>query len=187
MPRFQFTSAPAPTVRVIHTYPNGLVTVLEDAVADESVWLDDFTKWATSPAGVAYAFMELDPDTDFGTPWGDIINDYNDETGAGFNEDDIDAVIAELDAHSGYLDSLDGSTLGNLAAAAISGFVIRHASAAFDSEMKETAVLDGKVVTGGPSLSGTYPTSVFQSVAFLADLDYFADFGPIIVDAKQRV
>lgn len=183
---FYFIAAPAPTARVIHTHANGYVSVLEDVVADESVWLDDFTKWATSSAGVAYAYMKLDPDTTFGTSWGDVLHDYNDETGAGFDEDDIDAVIAELDAHSGYLDTLDGSKLGDLAAAAISGFVIRHARDAFNSEMEETAVLDGKVVTGGPSRFDEYPTDVFQSVVFLAGLDYFADFDPIVIDNSKR-
>lgn len=183
---FHFIAATAPTARVIHTHANGLVTVLEDVVADESVWLDDFTKWATSPAGVAHAYMELDPDTAFGTPWGEIIDDYNDETAAGFDEDDIDAVIAELDAHSGYLDTLDGSKLGDLAAAAISGFVIRHARDAFNSEMEETSVFEGNVVTGGPSLHDDYPTDVFQSVVFLADLDYFNDFDTIVIDNSKR-
>lgn len=183
---FHFIAATAPTARVIHTHANGFVSVLEDVVADESVWLDDFTKWAASNAGVAYAFMELDPDTTFGTPWGEILDDYNDETGAGFDEDDIDAVIAELDAHSGYLDTLDGTKLGDLAAAAISGFVIRHARDAFDSEMEETAVIDGKVVTGGPSHFGDYPTDVFESVVFVSDLDYFNDFDPIVIDNSKR-
>lgn len=95
-------------------------------------------------------------------------------------------MIAELDAHSGYLDTLDGSKLGDLAAAAISGFVLRHARDAFNSEMEETAVLDGKVVTGGPSRFDEYPTDVFQSVVFLADLDYFADFDPIVIDNSKR-
>ena len=183
---FYFIAAPAPTARVIHTHANGFVFVLEDVVADESVWLDDFTAWATSNAGVAHAFTELDPDTAFGTPWGEIIDDFNDEAGAGFDEDDIDAVIAELDAHSGYLDTLDGSKLGDLAAAAISGFVLRHARDAFNSEMEETAVLDGKVVTGGPSLHDDYPTDVFQSVVFVSDLDYFNDFDPIVIDNSKR-
>lgn len=186
MSRFYFIAAPAPTARVTHTHPNGLVSVRESIIADESVWLDDFTAWATSPAGVSHAFMELDPDTTFGTPWGDIIHDRNDETGAGFDEDDIDAVIAELDAHSGYLDSLDGTKLGDLASAAISDFVIQHARAAFDSDMEETAVLDGQVVTGGPSRHDDYPTDVFQSVMFLSDLDYFADFDPIVIDTSMQ-
>ena len=186
MSRFYFISAPAPTARVIHTHPNGRVSVRESIIADESVWLDAFTEWVTSPAGVAYSYMKLDPDTTFGTPWGEIIGDYNDETTAGFDEDDIDAVIAELDAHSGYLDTLDGSKLGDMARTAISGFVIRHARDAFDSEMEETAVLDGKVVTGGPSRYDEYPTDVFQSVVFLADMDYFADFDPIVIDTSKR-
>ena len=186
MSRFYFISAPAPTTRVIHTHPNGLVSVRESIIADESVWLDAFTEWVTSPAGVAYSYMKLDPDTTFGTPWGDIVGDYNDETAAGFVEDDIDAVIAELDAHSGYLDTLDGSKLGDMARTAISGFVIRHARDAFDSEMEETAVIDGKVVTGGPSRYDEYPTDVFQSVVFLSDMDYFADFDPIVIDTSKR-
>lgn len=183
---FFFTSAPAPTAHVIRTHDNGLVSVRESFIADESVWLDEFTDWATSPAGVAHAFMELDPDTAFGTPWGEIIADRVDESGVEFEDDDIDTVIGELEDHSGYLDTLDGTKLGDLAAAAISDFVIRHARAAFDSDMEETAVLDGKVVTGGPSRHDDYPTDVFQSVMFLSDLDYFADFDPIVVDTSMQ-
>ena len=183
---FFFTSAPAPTARVTRTAPSGFVTVLEDIIADESVWIDEFTDWATSPAGVAHAFMELDPDTAFGTPWGEIIADHVDETGDGFEDDDIDTVIGELEDHSGYLDSLDGTKLGDLAATAISNFVIQHARAAFDSDMEETAVLDGKVVTGGPSRYDDYPTDVFQSIMLLSDLDYFSDFDPIVIDTSMQ-
>lgn len=116
--------------------------------------------------------------------WCDVVEGYADGHGIPLTDDDRDLLLSALG--SGGMDDLEGTHLHRLAAVAVADLVIRHARAAFDTDMDETHVHAGEVVTGGPVMLDEddvdhYPTRVFQSVEFLRPLPYFKYRAPFTV------
>lgn len=173
---FCFASCPGPIAE--HSYlRSGVVVTQYAAIADESLWLDDFSRWARH-AGAYALFVSLDPQESLGVTWFEVVEDYAAEHGAALDDDDRSRLCAALETADGDLLDLEGTALCDLATAAMADLVIRYARAAFNTDMDETHVHAGEVVTGGPVVLDEddvdcYPTSVFRSVEFLHTLPYF--------------
>lgn len=173
---FCFASCPGPIAEHIYLR-SGVVVTQYAAIADESLWLDDFSRWARH-AGAYALFVSLDPEGALDTTWFETVENYADENGVALNDDDRPRLFAALETADGDLLDVEGTALYDLATAAMSDLVIRHARAAFDTDMDETHVHAGEVVTGGPVVLDEddvdyYPTRVFRSVEFLHTLPYF--------------
>lgn len=180
---FHFTACPGPIANVMYLH-SGAVSAQYTTIADESLWLTDFTRW-TRGAGAATILDSLDPEGALGVTWSEVIESYADKHGATPTDDDRDHLSATLD-DDGTLSDLEGTDLRDLAVNAMADLVIHHARAAFDTDMDETHVHAGEVVTGGPVMLDEddvdhYPTRVFQSVEFLRPLPYFKYRAPFTV------
>lgn len=180
---FMFTACPGPIAHVTHLCA-GVITAQYTTIADESLWLGDFTRWARG-VGATVLFDSLNPQDVLGVSWGEVVEDYATEHGITITDDERDHLSATLD-DDGTLSDLEGTDLRDLAVNAVADLVIRHARAAFDTDMDETHVHAGEVVTGGPVMLDEddvdqYPTRVFQSVEFLRPLPYFKYRAPFMV------
>lgn len=173
---FCFASCPGPIAEHIYLR-SGVVVTQYTTIADESLWLDDFSHW-TRHAGAYALFVSLDPEDALDTTWFETVEDYADEHGATLDDDDRSRLFSALETAGGDLLDLEGSALYGLATAAMADLVIRHARAAFNTDMDETHVHAGEVVTAGVVIADDddieqYPTRVFRSVEFLSKLPYF--------------
>ena len=181
---FHFTACPGPIANVMYLH-SGAVTAQCTTIADESLWLGDFTRWARD-AGAAVLFDSLNPEGALGVTWSEVVEDYAAEHGATLTDDDLARLFSALKTAGGSFSDLDGTDLRDLAVDAMADFVVRHARAAFDTDMDETHVHAGEVVTGGPVMLDEddvdhYPTRVFQSVEFLRPMPYFKYRAPFTV------
>lgn len=183
--RFYFTACPGPIANVTHLR-SGAVSSQYTTIADESLWLADFTRWARG-VGAAVLFDSLNPQAVLGVSWGEVVEDYAAEHGATLTDDDLSRLFSALETSGGNFSDLDGTGLRDIATYAMADFVVRHARAAFNTDMDETHVHAGEVVTGGPVALDEddeveqYPTSVFESVEFLRPLPYFKYRAPFTV------
>lgn len=182
---FYFAACPGPIAEHIHLRA-GVVTAQYTTIADESLWLDDFSTWARN--GGAYAlFDSLNPEGALGVTWSEVVEGYADEHGATLTDDDLSRLFHALETAGGDVTDLEGTHLYDLAVAAIADLVIQHARAAFDTDMDETFVHAGEVVTGGRVILDEdddieqYPTNVCRSIEFLSGVPYFKYRAPYSV------
>lgn len=182
---FYFTACPGPIADVTYLR-SGVVTAQYTTIADESLWLDDFSAWARN-GGAHTLFDSLNPEGALGVTWGEVVEGYADERGISLTDNDLSRLFHALETAGGSFSDLDGTDLRDLAVDAMADFVVRHARAAFNTDMDETHVHAGEVVTGGPVALDEddeveqYPTSVFESVEFLRDMPYFKYRAPFTV------
>lgn len=182
---FYFAACPGPIADHIHLRA-GVVTAQYTTIADESLWLDDFSAWAQN--GGAYAlFDSLNPEGALGVTWSEVVEGYADEHGVTLTDDDLSRLFHALETAGGDVTDLEGTHLYDLAVAAIADLVIQHARAAFDTDMDETFVHAGEVVTGGRVILDEdddieqYPTNVCRSIEFLSTVPYFKYRAPYSV------
>lgn len=174
---FYFAACPGPIADHIHLRA-GVVTAQYTTIADESLWLDDFSTWARKE-GAYVLFDSLDPHDALGVTWSEVVEDYADEHGVTLTDDDLARLTDALETDHGDISDLVGTHPHSLFISAMAELVIQHARAAFDADMDETEVHVGEVVTGGPVVLDEeddieqYPTSVFRSIEFLRDVPYF--------------
>lgn len=182
---FMFTACPGPIAHVTHLCA-GVITAQYTTIADESLWLDDFSTWARN-GGAHTLFDSLNPEGALGVTWGEVVEGYADERGISLTDDDLSRLFHALETAGGDVSDLEGTHLHGLAVDAMADFVVHHARAAFDTDMDETHVHAGEVVTGGPVALDEdddieqYPTSVFESVEFLSKVPYFKYRAPFTV------
>lgn len=182
---FYFTACPGPIAEHIHLR-SGAVSAQYTTIADESLWLDDFSAWARG-AGAHALFDSLNPEGALGVTWGEVVEGYADERDIALTDDDLSRLFHALETAGGDVSDLEGTHLHGLAVSAMADFVVRHARAAFDTDMDETFVHAGEVVTGGRVILDEdddieqYPTSVFESVEFLSKVPYFKYRAPFTV------
>lgn len=177
---FYLATCPAPIARTTYTR-NGAVKYVRERVADESLWLDDFTSWAKTD-GAVQLFSALEPVTTLGLGWDEIVEGYADDNDIALTDDDRSRIFNALCTAGGHpMDLAEGGLL-RVATDAMVALVVHHARRAFDPDSEETALHAGEVVTGGvvgEYDDAGYPTGVFESVLFMADVpyfDYLADF-----------
>lgn len=186
---FIFTSCPAP-LAVTSFYRNGRMAYTTTSIADESLWLADFNKWAKT-RGAITLFESLEPEATLGIGWSEVIEDYADEHLITLSIDDKRRIFNALDTAGGHAMALADSGLLATAVDAMVDFVITHARRAFDAESRETALHAGEVVTGGivcTKNEDMYPSKAFASVSFMRGVSYFNDLAPfqkaIVLDAN---
>ena len=151
---FYFAACPGPIAEHIHLRA-GVVTGQRTTIADESLWLDDFSTWARN--GGAYAlFDSLNLEGALGVTWSEVVEGYADNHGVTLTDDDLSRLFRALETAGGDVTDLEGTPLYDLAVAAMADLVIQHARAAFDTDMDETHVHAGEVVTGGPVVPVSY-------------------------------
>lgn len=174
---FYFAACPGPIAENIFLR-SGVVTGQHTAIADESLWLDDFSTWVRN-GGAHTLFDSLNPEGALGVTWSEVVEDYADERGIALTDDDLSRLFHALETAGGNFSDLEGTHLHDLAVSAMADLVIQHAHAAFGTEMEETFVHAGEVVTGGKVILDEeddieqYPTSVFRSIEFLSKVPYF--------------
>lgn len=174
---FYFAACPGPIAEHIYLR-SGVVTGQYPTIADESLWLDDFSAWVRGTGSYAL-FDSLNPHKALGVTWSEVVEDYADEHGTTLTDDDLSRLFRALETAGGDVTDLEGTNLLDIATYAMADLVIRHARAAFDPDMDETHVHAGEVVTGGPVLldeeddTERYPTSVCRSIELLSDVPYF--------------
>lgn len=175
---FFFASCPGPITRATYTHSGAVYSVVEH-VADQSLWLDDFTKWARDD-GAVQLFSVLDPVTALGLGWDEIVEGYADQESIELADEDLARIFRALCTTGGHpMDLAEGGLL-RVATDAMVELVVRHARRAFHPDMDETALHAGEVVTGGVvgEYDDAYPTDVFESVLFMADVPYFGYLAP---------
>lgn len=174
---FYFAACPGPIADHIHLR-SGVVTGQRTTIADESLWLDDFSIWARN-GGAHTLFDSLNPEGALGVTWSEVVEGFADERDIALTDDDLSRLFHALETAGGDVTDLEGTHLYDLAVAAMADLVIQHARAAFDTDMDETHVHAGEVVTGGPVVLDEeddieqYPTSVCRSIEFLSKVPYF--------------
>lgn len=177
---FYLATCPAPIARTTYTR-NGAVKYVREGVADESLWIDDFTAWAKTD-GALQLFSALEPVTTLGPGWDEIVEGYADDNDIALTDDDRSRIFRALCTAGGHPMGLAEGGLLRIATDAMVEFVVRHARRAFDPDSEETVLHAGEVVTGGvvgEYDDAGYPTDVFRSVLFMHDVPYFgylADF-----------
>lgn len=182
---FYFAACPGPIADHIHLR-SGVVTGQRTTIADESLWLDDFSIWARN-GGAHTLFDSLNPEGALGVTWSEVVEGYADERDITLTDDDLERLFRALETAGGDVTDLEGTHLYDLAVAAMADLVIQHARAAFDSDMDETHVHAGEVVTGGPVVLDEeddieqYPTNVCRSIEFLSGVPYFKYRAPYSV------
>ena len=182
---FYFAACPGPIADHIHLR-SGVVTGQRTTIADESLWLDDFSIWARN-GGAHTLFDSLNPEGALGVTWSEVVEGYADEHGVTLTDDDLSRLFHALETAGGDVSDLEGTHLHGLAVAAMADLVIQHARAAFDTDMDETFVHAGEVVTGGPVVLDEeddieqYPTNVCRSIEFLSTVPYFKYRAPYSV------
>lgn len=174
---FYFATCPGPIAENIFLR-SGVVTGQRTTIADESLWLDDFSAWARN-GGAHALFDSLNPHGALGVTWSEVVEGYADERDIALTDDDLSRLFHALETAGGDVSDLEGTHLHSLAVSAMSDLMIQHARAAFDTDMDETFVHAGEVVTGGPVVLDEeddieqYPSSVFRSIEFLSKVPYF--------------
>lgn len=189
---FYFAACPGPIAEHIHLRA-GVVTAQYTTIADESLWLDDFSTWAQN--GGAYAlFDSLNLEGALGVTWSEVVEGFADERDIALTDDDLSRLFHALETAGDDVTDLEGTHLYDLAVAAMADLVIQHARAAFDTDMDETHVHAGEVVTGGPVVLDEeddieqYPTNVCRSIELLSTVPYFkyrAPYSVVHTDTAQ--
>lgn len=105
---FYFAACPGPIAEHIHLRA-GVVTAQYTTIADESLWLDDFSAWARN-GGAHTLFDSLNPEGALGVTWSEVVEGYADERDIALTNDDLSRLFHALETAGGDVSDLEPRT-----------------------------------------------------------------------------